>query len=63
MTEHVKIDDRPRLLGELAAYYDVSVRTMKKWLQCGALSHIKPTGYYYSIKQVQVIVEHLGRND
>lgn len=60
----MRIDDRPRLLGELAAYYNVSRNTMRKWLTSDSLAHIKPeTGNYFSVKQVKMIVEHLGRNE
>jgi hypothetical protein len=60
----MRIDDRPRLLSELAAYYKVSRNTMRKWLKGHSLAHIRPeTGNYYSIAQVKMIVEHLGKNE
>lgn len=59
-----KLTSQPRTLKELAAYYKVSARTMKKWLSCKTLEHIIPeSGYFYSIKQVKFIVAHLGDND
>ncbi len=53
---------RPRTLKELAAAYGVSTKTMRKWIvACPAIAFTKPlTGYYYSILQVQQIVEALG---
>lgn len=60
----MRIDDRPRLLCELAAYYKVSRNTMRKWLKSDSLKTIQPeTGIYFSVKQVKMIVEHLGRNE
>ena len=60
----MRIDDRPRLLGDLAAYYKVDRKTFKSWLKCESLKDIKPeSGYYYSIRQVKFIISHLGYND
>lgn len=59
-----RIDSKPRTLKELAIYYDVSYQTLKNWLKCEHLKGIIPErGYYFSIKQVKIIIEHLGRND
>jgi hypothetical protein len=55
-----KITDKPRMLKELAAAYGVNQKTFKSWLTCRTLIHILPEGYYYSIKQVNEIVNHLG---
>lgn len=64
MKQKEPIDAKPRLLCELAVYYDVSRNTMRKWLNSDSLAHIKPeTGNYFSVKQVKMIVEHLGRNE
>lgn len=55
---------KPRTLKELAAYYDVDKRTLKKWLSCATLGSLKPeTGRFFSIRQVKVIVAHLGSNE
>ena len=55
-----KLTDKPRMLKELARAYSVCSRTFKSWLKCKSLEHIKPEGYYYSIKQVNEIINHLG---
>lgn len=58
------IYSKPRTLSELAAYYEVDVRTFKKWLDCPTLINIRPeSGRFFSIKQVKVIIGHLGCND
>ena len=58
------ITDKPRTITQLARYYCVDVRTMRKWLACATLNGIKPlAGRYYTIAQVKVICEHLGFND
>lgn len=58
------IDSSPRTIGELARYYEVDPKTFKKWLDCPTLCGIRPeTGNYFSINQVKIIVNHLGRND
>lgn len=58
------IDSLPRTSGELARYYHVDPKTFRKWMNCNTLKDVKPeAGNYYSIAQVKIIVEHLGRND
>lgn len=55
---------KPRTLKELANYYKVDKRTFKKWLSCPTLSDVRPErGYYFSVKQVQIIIKHLGSNE
>lgn len=55
---------KARTLKELAAYYGVDKRTLKKWLACPTLAGIRPeTGRYFSISQVKTIVSHLGSNE
>jgi len=54
------IDAKPRLLKELAKAYGVNSKTFKAWLGYDSLKHITPEGYYYSIKQIGEIVNHLG---
>ncbi len=64
MKQGERIFDKPRTLSQLAAYYEVDIRTFKKWLACDTLSNIKPeVGRFYSIKQIKAIVMHLGDND
>ena len=59
-----RIYSKPRTLSELAAYYEVDVRTFKKWMSCQVLNDIRPeVGRFYSIKQIKAIVSHLGDND
>ena len=55
-----RLADKPRMLKELAGAYGVNQKTLKVWLACKTLSHIEPKGYYYSIKQVNEIINHLG---
>lgn len=56
-----KITDKPRFIYELAQYYNVSVRTFKNWLNVPQLQHLlNKKGYYYTIKEVREIVDHLG---
>lgn len=56
-----RIDSGPRTIGQLAAYYRVDRRTFRKWLSCPTLSGIRPeTGRFFSVRQVRMIVEHLG---
>lgn len=64
MDHNEKIASRPRLLKELANYYHVSAKTMRKWLMCESMKHIVPEcGNYYSINQVKIIVGHFGEED
>lgn len=59
-----RIDSKPRTVGELAAYYCVDRRTFRKWLSCPTLSGIRPeTGRFFSVRQVRIIVSHLGGVD
>lgn len=49
------------MLKELASAYNVNQKTFKAWLNCNTLKHIQPeVGFYYSIKQVNEIINHLG---
>ncbi len=46
---------------ELAALYNVSVKTFRRWLVRRRNEIGKPElGYCYSIKQVQIIFDYLG---
>lgn len=61
---NIYIYSKPRTLSELAAYYEVDVRTFKKWLEVPQLKDIRPeSGRFFSIKQIKVIIDHLGGNE
>ena len=51
---------KPYSLKELAGLYHVSKNTFKKWLEPVRTEIGKREGYYYSIRQVEVIFRHLG---
>ena len=55
-----KLEDKPRLLKEIAEYYQVHPSTVSRWLKCDTLKHIRKNGYYYTINQLKEIVAHLG---
>ena len=65
MKQNEKISDKPRTVKELAIAYSVSVKTLKNWLKCDTLQPIlgDKIGYYFNVKQVKAIVEHLGNPD
>ena len=55
---------KARTLKELAAYYGVDKRTLRKWLDCPTLGGIRPEhGRYFTIQQVKIIIKHLGSNE
>ncbi|HQB20416.1 MAG TPA: hypothetical protein PK495_07550, partial [Bacteroidales bacterium] len=60
--EKEKLTDKPRTLSEIANFYSVSKKTMKKWLDCETLRPIlrNKVGSYYSIYHIEKIIEHLG---
>lgn len=47
-------------LGELAALYDISVRTMNRWLKPHEEAIGKREGRFYTVRQVAIIFEALG---
>lgn len=57
-----KLTGSPRILKELAQAYGVSKKTLKSWLACDSLKHVlgDKIGNYFTIAQVQAIVDHLG---
>ena len=60
----INICSKPRTKSELATYYNVDVRTFKSWMDCPTLSGIRPErGRFFSIRQVKIIVNHLGDNE
>lgn len=63
MLQQKKINDSPKTLKELAGFYKVSTRTFKKWLNYKSLSNIERVGNFYSIADINKIVDHLGSPD
>lgn len=47
-------------IGELAALYEISVRTMNRWLKPHLEIIGKRQGRFYTVKQVEIIFEQLG---
>lgn len=59
-TERKTVNIKAYSIGELAAFYEISVRTMNRWLKPHYEKIGKREGRYYSIKQVSIIFEQLG---
>ena len=51
---------RPYRLMDLAAIYDVSTRTMRRWIDAKAPEHGKKNKKYFTVDQVRGIVTALG---
>ena len=51
---------RPYRLMDLAAIYDVSTRTLRRWIDAKAPEHGKKKKKYFTVDQVQGIVTALG---
>jgi hypothetical protein len=51
---------RPYRLMDLAAIYDVSTRTMRRWIDAKAAEYGKKEKKYFTIQQVQGIITALG---
>lgn len=51
---------RPYRLMDLASIYDVSTRTMRRWIDAKAPQHGKKEKKYFTVEQVQGIVTALG---
>lgn len=47
-------------IGELASLYEISVRTMNRWLRPHLERIGKREGRFYNVKQVEFIFEHFG---
>jgi hypothetical protein len=47
-------------IGEMAAMYKISVRTMNRWLKPHTDKIGKRVGRFFSVKQVAIIFEQLG---
>ena len=56
----VKIKLRPYTVLDLAKMYEVSDKTMKKWIKPFENAVGEKNGYFYSIAQVKMIFEKLG---
>jgi hypothetical protein len=54
------VDIRAYSIGELATLYEVSVRTMNRWLKPHLEIIGKREGRFYTVKQVEIIFEQLG---
>jgi hypothetical protein len=54
------IDLRPHNLKELSALYNISYKTLKKWLKPFDKELGERIGYYYTIPQVRKIFSLLG---
>lgn len=55
-----KIKLRPYTVLDLSRMYEVSAKTMKKWIRPFEAEVGTKNGYFYSIAQVQVIFQKLG---
>ena len=51
---------RPYRLMDLAAIYDVSTRTMRRWIDAKAVEHGKKEKKYFTIEQVKGIITAIG---
>ena len=58
MSNAIKL--KPYTVLELARMYEVSDRTMKKWLKPFENQIGTKIGYFYTIAQVKIIFEKLG---
>ncbi len=59
-SEKTSIEIKPYMLNELAKFYQVSDPTFRSWLKGIADKIGKRHGRYYSVKQVEIIIEELG---
>lgn len=65
MKEGERLTDRPRMMKEIAAAYGVDARTVRQWLTAKGLRALcskkgRNAGYYYTIKELEQIVEAIG---
>lgn len=51
---------RPYFLMDLAALYGVSGRTMRRWIDAKAPQYAKKNSKYFTVEQVQGIINALG---
>ncbi len=59
-TERKTVTIKAYSIGELAALYEISVRTMNRWLKPHTELIGKRQGRFYSVKQVTIIFDQLG---
>ena len=59
-TERKTVAIKVYSIGELAALYEISVRTMNRWLKPHQEKIGKREGRFYSVKQVSIIFDQLG---
>ncbi len=59
-TERKTVEIKVYSIGELAALYEISVRTMNRWLKPHLEKIGKREGRFYSVKQVSIIFDQLG---
>jgi hypothetical protein len=58
--EKDKFTSSPRNSKELANYFGIDPKTFKKWLKIANLDLGPRLGYYFSPRQVRLIVDHMG---
>ena len=54
------VEIRSYSIGELSKLYDMSVKTMNRWLKPHTEAIGKREGRYYTVKQIQQIFDLLG---
>jgi hypothetical protein len=54
---------RPYTLKELANLYSVSRLTFKRWLKPFEKEIGERNGYFFSVKQIEIILDKLGKPD
>lgn len=54
------VEVRSYSIGELSKLYDMSVKTMNRWLKPHTNVIGKREGRYYTVKQIQIIFDLLG---
>ncbi len=60
MPEIPKIRIRPYSLAELAKFYKVCARTLKRWMNPFKQEIGERQGRYYTVAQVKIILEKIG---
>lgn len=56
----MELTAKPRTLNDLARFYKVDKRTVKKWLKPFSNEIGAKAGNYYTIKQLTVIIDKIG---
>lgn len=59
LTLQTSIEVKPYTIGELAELYDISTRTLRRWLKPFQKEIGPRIGHYYRIQQVKVIFSRL----